>query len=65
MDYQTCHLSNISKSDAQCPPPAATLSDNRLRNCPIARSITSWPICSQQVCRISFSCSTSQMRRGR
>ena len=24
--------------------------ERHLRNCPIARSITSWPICSQQVC---------------
>jgi len=35
-----------------CPPPVATC-DNRLWNCPVARSITSWPICSQQVCRTS------------
>jgi len=42
---------------SMCPPPVATTSDNRLRNCPIARWITSWPICSQQVCtcRTSFS----------
>jgi len=41
-----------------CPTPVATTSDNRLRNCLIARSITSWPICSQQVCTTSFRCST-------
>jgi len=43
------------------PPPVATTSDNRSRNCPIARSITSSPICSQQVSRTSFRCSTSLM----
>ena len=37
-----------------CPPLVATTSDNRLRNCPIARSIMSRPICSQQVCRTDF-----------
>ena len=34
-----------------CPPPVATTSDNCLRICPIAQSITS---CSQQVCSTSF-----------
>jgi len=30
---------------------------------PTARSITSWPICSQQVCKTSFRRTKSQMRR--
>jgi len=33
-----------------CPQSVATTSDNRLQTCPVVRSITSWPICSQQVC---------------
>ena len=44
-----------------CPPPVATTSDNRLRSCPIARSIMPWPICSQQVCTTSFLSSTSRI----
>jgi len=46
-----------------CPPSVATTSDNRLWNCPIARSMKSWPICSQQVYRTSFGCSMSRVRR--
>ena len=39
-----------------CPPLVATTSDNRFLNCPVALSITSWPVCSQQVCRTSSKC---------
>jgi len=48
-----------------CPPPVSTTNDYRLRNFPIARSIMYWPICSHQVCRTSFRCSTSWMQQRR
>lgn len=41
-----------------CPPLDAVTEASRLQSCPAARSIKSWPICSQQDTRTSFKRST-------